>query len=288
MRAFHFALTMLFGFLVAELNVDLAATEGFAQVQDRHQMRTAPRVAPRTGGSSAPRSSTIIAPPRRLATPPSSRVVIPRAPSTAPGMRSPVTRRNREVIMPRRPMTRRSQRTITSRALTKLPNKSSAPAAPFKRQSIRRAPVNVALINSGLRRNPGGHKPVNIQHNPKHKADKAGWMHRHRPFFFKRAGHRWRRHYYTFLVGGLWYWYWYDVEADDDPAVAVYSDAALPDCDPETDECVEPEVIAPAILEGRATEEAMADCAAEFRTFDARTGTYLTRQGELRVCPYLE
>jgi hypothetical protein len=162
------------------------------------------------------------------------------------------------------------------------------PASGFKRQAIRKAPLNVALINRGLRRNPGENKPLNIHHNPKHKAGKTGWMHRHRPFFFKHADHRWRRHYYTFLVGGLWYWYWYDVEADDDPAVVEYSNAALPDCDPETDECVEPEVVAPAILEGRATEEAIADCTAEFRSFDARTGTYVTRQGEVRVCPYLE
>jgi hypothetical protein len=131
-------------------------------------------------------------------------------------------------------------------------------------------------------------KPAHIQHNPRHKAGKAGWMHRHRPFFFKRAGHRWRRHYYSFLVGGLWYWYWYDVIADADPAAVVYSEAALPDCDLEIDECIEPELIAPAILEERATEEAMARCAAGFRSFDPRTGTYVTSRGEVRVCPYLE
>jgi hypothetical protein len=146
----------------------------------------------------------------------------------------------------------------------------------------------MAMINRGLRRNPGGSKPAGIEHNPNHKADKAGWMHRHRPFFFKHGGHHWRRHYYTFLVGGLWYWYWYDVLADDDAAVVVYSDAVLPDCDPEVDACVEPEAIAPAILEGRATQEAMADCAAEFGSFNARTGTYVTRKGEVRVCPYLK
>jgi BA14K-like protein len=289
MRAFHFALTMFFELLVVELTIGLSATDGIAQTQDRRQMQTAPRVTPRTGGSSVPRSSRIVTPPAgSLVRPPSSRVIIPRGPSTLPGMHAPVTRRNHNIIMPRGTMTRRSQRTITSRAITKLPDKSSAPVARFKRQAIRKAPVNVALVNSGRRRNPGRNKPANIEHNPKHKADKAGWMHRHRPFFFKHAGHRWRRHYYSFLIGGLWYWYWYDVEADDDPALVTYSDPALPDCDPEIDECTEPEVIAPAILEGRATQEAMADCAADFRSFDARTGTYVTRQGEVRVCPYLE
>ena len=285
MRHFHFARTMFFGLLVAELTVGLSATEGFAQTQDRRQMKTAPR----TGRSSPPPSPRIVTPPAgRLVTPPSRRIVIPRGTNTPPGMHAPVIRRNRDVNLPPDSRARRSQRTITRRAITKLPDKSSTPVSRFKRQTIRKAPVNVALINRGLRRNPGDNKPANIQHNPKHKADKGGWMHRHRPFFFKHAGHRWHRHYYTFLAGGLWYWFWYDVEADDDPAVLVYSDAALPDCDPEMDECVEPEVIAPAILEGRATEEAMADCAAEFRSFDARTGTYVTRQGEVRVCPYLE
>lgn len=172
--------------------------------------------------------------------------------------------------------------------MTNVPGNPPASVPRLKLQAIRNAPLSVGLINRGLRRNPSRNKPPHIEHNPKHKADKAGWMHRHRPFFFKHAGHRWRRHYYTFLVGGLWYWYWYDVEAADDPAVLVYSDTALPDCDPDIDECVEPELIAPAILEGRATQEATADCAAEFRTFDARTGTYVSRHGEVRVCPYLE
>jgi hypothetical protein len=112
-------------------------------------------------------------------------------------------------------------------------------------------------------------------------------MHRHQAFFFKHGNHRWRRHYYSFLAGGLWYWYWYDVSADSDPAAIVYS--VLPECDPDSDECTESDaIIAPAILEGRASEEAMAQCAAEFRSFDARTGTYVRYGGEVRVCPYLE
>ena len=90
-------------------------------------------------------------------------------------------------------------------------------------------------------------------------------------------------------MGGLWYWYWYDVTADTDPAGLIYNNAALPDCDPEIDECIEPEAsIAPVILEGRATEEAMSRCAAEFRSFNAKTGTYVTYRGEVRICPYLE
>jgi hypothetical protein len=144
-------------------------------------------------------------------------------------------------------------------------------------------------VNKGLRRKPGLSKPASVTHDPKHKAGKAGWTHRHKPFFFKHGGHRWRRHYYSFLVGGLWYWYWYDVVADDDPAAEVYEEVVLPDCSLDIDECTEGgTIIAPAILEGRATEEAMEQCRAEFRSFDARTGTYVMYGGEVRVCPYLE
>ena len=40
-----------------------------------------------------------------------------------------------------------------------------------------------------------------------------------------------------------------------------------------------------AILEARATEQAMAQCAAEFKSFDARTVTYVMRAGEVRFFP---
>ena len=157
------------------------------------------------------------------------------------------------------------------------------------RQPVRSLPGNLALVNAGSRRNPGFHKPANIVHNPNHKAAKAGWQHGHRPFYFKHGGHRWRRVYYSFLAGGLWYWYWYDVDAGLDTAPFVYSNAVLPDCDPDSDECIEPNgLIAPALLEGRATEAAMQQCAAEFQSFDANTGTYVASTGEQRVCPYLE
>ena len=183
----------------------------------------------------------------------------------------------------------RAQRLVTPRAVTPVTPKARTPIFRSAGRTIRKPPVNLALVNSGLRSNPGRIKPAHIQHDPKRKAGKSGWMHRHRPFFFKHAGHRWHRHYYSFLAGGLWYWYWYDVVADTDPAVLVYDDAALPDCDPEVDECVEPEAVAdPAIPEAGAAEEAMRRCAATFRSFDAETGTYVTYRGEVRRCPYLE
>ena len=227
-------------------------------------------------------------PPRGwVGTPPAGRVVIPRPPTASPGMHAPVTGRDTDRIIGRHRVIRRPTHAGTP-PVANIPGKSSAPVPRLVHQAIRRAPANEALVNRGLRRNPGRNKPFNIRHDPQHKAGKSGWTHAHRPFFFKHGGHRWRRHYYSFFIGGLWYWYWYDVEADEDPAVVVYSDGALPDCDPDTDDCVEPELIAPAILEGRATEDAMARCTAEFRSFDARSGTYVARQGEVRVCPYLE
>jgi BA14K-like protein len=158
----------------------------------------------------------------------------------------------------------------------------------FKLQATRKAPGSPALLNRGWSANPGWRKPPGIAHNPGFKAGKSGWMHHHRPFYFKHNGHRWHRRYYTYLAGGLWYWYWYDVIADTDPAAVVYPDATLPACDPDGDECVEPPLVAPALLEGRATQAALDRCAAEFASFDPETGTYVAANGEPRVCPYLE
>jgi hypothetical protein len=143
-----------------------------------------------------------------------------------------------------------------------------------------------------LRRNPGQNKPPHIQHDATRKAWKSGWAHRHRPFFFKHSGHRCHRHYYSFLVGDLWYWYWYwyDLSADTNPDAIAFADAALPDCGLDSDDCVDPEaaLVAPAILEGRATDEAMARCAARFRSFDPASGTYVTYADEVKVCPNLK
>jgi hypothetical protein len=46
-------------------------------------------------------------------------------------------------------------------------------------------------------------------------------------------------------------------------------------------------LIAAAIQEGRADDDDMERCAEEFRSFDWETGTYITYDGEERVCPYL-
>jgi len=228
--------------------------------------RSGRAIAPRAGRFATPRSRRIVTPSRRIVTP------------------------RRQIVTPRaeRPLRRVAPRIVTPRARGRVVRKDQVSIPRVARQSIRKAPANLALLNRGLRRNPGQNKPAHLQHDAKRKAGKSGWGHRHRPFFFKHAGHHWRRHYYSFPVGGLWYWYWYDVEADSD--VIIYADAALPDCDLETDECIEPEaaLVAPAILEGRATEEDMARCAARFRSFDTETGTYVTFGGEVRVCPYLE
>lgn len=34
-------------------------------------------------------------------------------------------------------------------------------------------------------------------------------------------------------------------------------------------------------------DDAVARCASQFRSFDVRTGTYTTYEGEVRLCPYL-
>lgn len=46
-------------------------------------------------------------------------------------------------------------------------------------------------------------------------------------------------------------------------------------------------LIAAAIREGRAHEDDIERCYEDFPSFDGRTGTYINRYGEERVCPYL-
>jgi len=46
-------------------------------------------------------------------------------------------------------------------------------------------------------------------------------------------------------------------------------------------------LIAAAVREGRADDRDMRRCARDFPEFSYRTGTYINRYGEERVCPYL-
>ena len=46
-------------------------------------------------------------------------------------------------------------------------------------------------------------------------------------------------------------------------------------------------LIAAAIREGRASDDDLIRCEEEFRSFDRETGTYITHEGEERICPYL-
>jgi hypothetical protein len=46
-------------------------------------------------------------------------------------------------------------------------------------------------------------------------------------------------------------------------------------------------LIAAAIREGRAHEDDLERCDADFPDFDYETGTYINRYGEERICPYL-
>jgi hypothetical protein len=47
-------------------------------------------------------------------------------------------------------------------------------------------------------------------------------------------------------------------------------------------------IAAEAIRENRARSSDYERCAAAFRSFNPRTGTYVTYGGDVRVCPYLE
>jgi len=269
--------------------------ESFAQASNPDQTKRAPKanVAPRSARTVTPRAGRVVTPRAvRRTTPRAARAVTQRkairraTPGRAVTQRkATATRRTGGVVTQRKTVVTPRAKRIVTPGIVKGAPKIVAPR--IARQPIRKAPANLALINKGTPRNPGRYKPAHVEHNPARKAGRAGWMHRHQAFFFKRGNHRWRRHYYSFLAGGVWYWYWYDVIADSDPAVVVYS--VLPECDLDSDECTEADaIIAPAILEGRASEEDMAQCAAEFRSFDARTGTYVRYGGEVRVCPYLE
>jgi len=46
-------------------------------------------------------------------------------------------------------------------------------------------------------------------------------------------------------------------------------------------------LVAAAITEHRARHEDMEHCAADFYSFNWRTGTYINRYGQERICPYL-
>ncbi len=46
-------------------------------------------------------------------------------------------------------------------------------------------------------------------------------------------------------------------------------------------------LVAAAITDHRARHEDMEHCAADYYSFNPRTGTYINRYGEERICPYL-
>jgi hypothetical protein len=47
-------------------------------------------------------------------------------------------------------------------------------------------------------------------------------------------------------------------------------------------------VVAESVRENRARPSDYERCAAQFRSFNPRTGTYTTYAGEVRICPYLD
>lgn len=46
-------------------------------------------------------------------------------------------------------------------------------------------------------------------------------------------------------------------------------------------------IVAAAIAENRASASAVRACSRDFRSFDRGSGTYIDRNGDARVCPYL-
>ncbi len=239
------------------------------------------RAAPQPRASPAARSPRF-APQRtpRLVSPPAQRriQVQPRR-TVTPSIQRQLPQRPPRVVVPKGPK--------VVRPTAPLPGSRVTPARP------RTLPAGTTAFNPGLRRNPGSPKPPAVAHSEARRASKAGWQHHHRPFYFKRGGQRWKRIYYSLPLAGLWYWYWYDVLADDDPVALAINLVVLPECAPDLDECIVSgpdmmgELVAPAIVEGRASPEMLDRCAARYRSFDRRTGTFTAYGGGKRICPYL-
>ena len=200
----------------------LAASLCIALTICRVELRQTRKVSPPSGRVGVPRSGRVVTPrPGGFSQRPSGRLVSPRR--VTPRVRS-------QGVQPQG--NRRVQRVITPRSVTPLAPKARTPIARSTGQSVRpslRRTSHWSIADCGA--TPDEPSQLDIQHDPNRKAGRSGWMHQHRPFFFKHAGHRWHRYYYSFLAGGLWYWYWYDVSGDTVRPVTLYDDAALPDCD---------------------------------------------------------
>ena len=165
--------------LICVLGLASSVTEGLAQRSGGFRKGPVARdggsigrsLSSRPGRFAVPRSSRAAATPRVARSLQRSR----------PSRRAATTSRSR-IVMPRR-IGRSATRIARSRAAqsTRL-RRAPALRQRAARHALRKAPKNLALINRGLRHNPGQSKPAHVQHDPKRKAGKSGWAHRHRPF----------------------------------------------------------------------------------------------------------
>ena len=80
--------------------------------------------------------------------------------------------------------------------------------------------------------------PAKLSHDAHHRIGRACERFGHKQFAFRRAGGLYHRRYYLF--GGVWYWY--DAPfVETDPDYDMVDDGTLPSCDPDADECQQPE-----------------------------------------------
>lgn len=109
-----------------------------------------------------------------------------------------------------------------------------------KTQNFKKGHANLSYKKQNKGHSPSnGNKPNFVKHNEKNKVGKLGNKHNHKATVISHHGHFYRRHYYSFLAGGLLSWYFYDdLIAPTDPDVVAL--AEVPVCGTEdTDDCNE-------------------------------------------------
>jgi hypothetical protein len=137
----------------------------------------------------------------------------------------------------------------------------AATAAPMGGSAVSKIDAGQPFINVG-RRGGGGHGHGGHGHGG-HGHHHGGGGHWHGGHGHHHHGHlHFRRGFYPGWYGVPYYYdygpSYYDYYDDDDDAV-VYSDSG----------------------------DAVARCEARYRSFDRRSGTFLTNSGQRKLCPYL-
>lgn len=90
--------------------------------------------------------------------------------------------------------------------------------------------------NKGHSSSKGG-KPNYVKHKDNNKVGKLGNKHNHKATVVSHNGHFYRRHYYSWLVGGVLGWYFYDdLVAPGDPDIVALAEVPVCATD-DTDDC---------------------------------------------------